>query len=126
MAAWTARTTSPCRVIPTRSSIEARSSTPRPAIGRWRATDSNAGSPAGPRGHQHEDRVRSQAAYGEGQRISARVVEPMDVVDDHDEWPFLSGRGENTECRGAQSEAIGPGAVAQAARGLHRTALAGW
>ena len=74
------------------------------------------------REHEH-DRLGLQAPGHEREHLRRRPIEPLGVVDQAQQRPFLGSLRQQAERREADQEAIGLGARAQPERGPERVAL---
>ena len=71
----------------------------------------------------HDDRVGQQPPGGEQQGGGRRPVEPLGVVDDHDDGPLLGDRAEQTERGGADQVALRGRVVGEPERRAQRGGL---
>ena len=69
------------------------------------------------------DRLRTETARDEGQRLRGSRVEPLRVVHDADEWSLFRNVRQQTQHRQADEEPIRRAAVTQTERSAKRTAL---
>lgn len=75
-----------------------------------------------PYGEQHRDRVGHEAAGGEQQRLRGALVEPLQVIEQAQQWGVLGQLGEQRQRAGGDQEPVG---VASSARPkARRSALA--
>ena len=73
-------------------------------------------------GDQHRDRIGHQTPEGEQQRLGARIVEPVSIVDEHGDRGLLGVRRQQAERRRTHREALlgQPGTQRQGSLERHR------
>ena len=105
----------------------AESSSARASSSRSPSTTSS-GNPAsscpGPAGREHQaDRISSQPACHEPQRLHRSAIEPLLVVDDADQRPLPGNLGQETQHGQTDQEPVGRRAGVDAERGPQRIVL---
>ncbi len=80
---------------------------------------------AGPRRKDDRDAVRAEPPEDEAERVACRVVEPLDVVHQHEERLPLGRGGEEREEPGGHRERLDARQVGREHR-LQRVELRGW
>ena len=78
---------------------------------------------AGPRRDQQRDRVGEQAPGGEQDRPERRLVDPLGVVDRHEQRALLGAQREQAQRRDADQEAVAVRAGREAQRAFQRRGL---